>query len=124
MQDNKQAKLKLKLAFSPRLKLVSIGVLNKITHRIILIICSKNSVKLIAKKCLFPQSALLKMQYIAEKTKEGSANKTIEVDIFCGLIIPNNSGNKNNKTLINKLSKTVITSPALTTAYEELLFCL
>ena len=114
MQEAKQAKLRLKLAFSPKLKEDRRDVLNKIKQRAILTICSKNSVKLIAKKCLFPQSELLKMQYTAEKISEGRANKTIDVEVFCGLKMFNVDGNKNKTIFIRMLMIKVITSPAET----------
>ena len=60
MQDKRHAIVKLKEAFTPRDSLGKMGVKKKIKHKIIPDFCSKNSEKLIAKKCLFPHNALLK----------------------------------------------------------------
>ena len=61
MKDKTQAIVRLKLTFSPSERPGRIGVKKRTKHKIILTICSKNSVKLIAKKCLFPQRELLKI---------------------------------------------------------------
>ena len=53
---------------------------NNKTNITILIICSINSVKLIAKNCSCPQSAPLKTSYIELKIKAGNKIKSISAD--------------------------------------------
>ena len=59
-----------------------IGVSKRIIIAKILIICSKNSVKLIAKNCFCPHKAPRNTSYIELKIKAGSNNINISVDAF------------------------------------------
>ena len=124
MQERKHAIVRLKLAFSPKERLGKIGKKKRIKQRAILTICSKNSVKLIAKKCLLPQSELRKIAYIAEKISEGRANNIIEVVCLSRLKKSRQLGNKNKIMLIAMLITKVIISPAETVEYAsfDLLF--
>ena len=71
MQENMQAIERLAAAFSPSDIKGRIDEENNIKQKMILITCSKNSVKLIAKKRLSPQRELLSTQYIADAISPG-----------------------------------------------------
>ena len=54
-----------------------IGIMNNKTRQTMRINCSKNSEKLIAKNLFWPQRALLKIEYMLEKTSAGVSDSTI-----------------------------------------------